>query len=58
MLPRTYIRCGQWPHAGFDRYADAARRTAGWRCRELAASHIACITQPGDVVETLLEAAA
>jgi pimeloyl-ACP methyl ester carboxylesterase len=55
--PRTYIRCVGWPNASFDRYAEAARRGAGWRYRELAASHIAYITQPRDVAEVLLEAA-
>jgi pimeloyl-ACP methyl ester carboxylesterase len=57
-LPRTYIRCLQWPHVGFDRYADTARRTAGWHCRELAAPHLPYITHPREVVELLLEAAA
>lgn len=57
-LPRTYIRCLQWPSASFDRYADVARRTEGWRCRELAASHLPYITQPREVGELLLEAAA
>ena len=56
-VPRTYIRCVGWPHASFDRYAEAARRGAGWRYRELAASHIAYVTQPRDVAEVLLEAA-
>jgi pimeloyl-ACP methyl ester carboxylesterase len=54
-LPRTYIRCMQWPHAGFDRYADAARRAAGWCCRELAAPHIPYITHPRELAELLLE---
>lgn len=57
-LPRTYIRCLQWPSASFDRYADAAHRMEGWRCRELAASHLPYITQPREVVELLLEAVA
>jgi pimeloyl-ACP methyl ester carboxylesterase len=56
-VPRTYIRCVGWPNASFDRYAEAARRGAGWRYRELAASHIADVTQPRDVAELLLEAA-
>jgi pimeloyl-ACP methyl ester carboxylesterase len=57
-LQRTYIRCLQWPHAGFDRYADTARRTARWRCRELAAPHLPYVTHPSELVELLLEAAA
>ena len=56
-VPRTYIRCLEWPHAGFDHYADAARRTAGWRCRELAAPHLPYITHPRELAELLLEAA-
>ena len=56
-VPRTYIRCVGWPNASFDRYAEAARRGAGWRYRELAASRIADVTQPRDVAELLLEAA-
>jgi hypothetical protein len=56
-LPRTYIRCSHWPNASFDRYAEAARRLPGWRCRDLAASHLPYITQPGDLTELLLETA-
>jgi pimeloyl-ACP methyl ester carboxylesterase len=56
-VPRTYIRCVGWPNASFDRYTEAARRGAGWGYRELAASHIAYITQPHDVAEVVLEAA-
>jgi pimeloyl-ACP methyl ester carboxylesterase len=56
-VPRTYIRCLHWPHAGFDRYADAARRTPGWRLRELAASHLPYITQPRELAELFLEVA-
>ena len=55
-LPRTYIRCLQWPHPGFDRHADAARRTAGWSCRELAAPHLPYITHARELAESLLEA--
>jgi len=56
-LPRTFIRCLQWPNLVFDRYADIARRTAGWRCRELAASHEPFVTHPQELAN-LLEAAA
>jgi pimeloyl-ACP methyl ester carboxylesterase len=55
-LPRTYIRCVQWPNAVFDRHAEAARQTAGWRYRELATSHIPYITHPYQVADLLFEA--
>jgi pimeloyl-ACP methyl ester carboxylesterase len=56
-VPRTYIRCLDWPHAGFDRYAEAARRSPAWTWRGLSASHLPYITQPGEMSELLLEAA-
>jgi pimeloyl-ACP methyl ester carboxylesterase len=56
-LPRTYIRCRHFPHPGFDRYAEAARKTAGWRYRELATSHIPYVTNPNELAEALLEIA-
>jgi pimeloyl-ACP methyl ester carboxylesterase len=56
-VPRTYIRCLDWPNASFDRYADAARRSPGWTWRGLAASHLPYITQPSDVADLLLEVA-
>ncbi len=54
-LPRTYIRCVQWPNAVFDRYAETARQTAGWRYREFATSHISYITHPHQVADLLFE---
>lgn len=54
-LARTYIRCTSWPHPGFDRYAEAAGRTAGWRLRQLDDSHLPYITNPHDLASTLLE---
>ena len=57
-LPRTYIRCTSWPHPGFDRGADAAERTAGWRLRQLHESHLPYITSPDELATTLLELAA
>ena len=54
-LPRTYIRCVQWPNAVFDRYAEAARQTPGWRYRELATSHIPYITHPNQLADLLIE---
>lgn len=54
-LPRTYIRCRQHPSAAFDRYAEMARRTAGWRYRELATAHEAFVTMPHELAGLLLE---
>jgi pimeloyl-ACP methyl ester carboxylesterase len=55
-VPRTYIRC-RWPNASFDRYADIARKAAGWRCRELATPHLPYVTHPRELVALLLEQA-
>jgi hypothetical protein len=55
LLPRTYVRCTAWPHPGFDRMADHAGRTAGWRLCTLDASHLAYITSPGAVANELLD---
>ena len=57
-LQRTFIRCLQWPNPMFDRYAETARRTAGWRYRELATSHEPFVTHPQELAALLLEAAA
>ena len=54
-LPRTYIRCVQWPNAVYDRHAEAARQTPGWRSHELATSHLPYITHPREVADLLLE---
>ena len=56
-LPRTYIRCREFPNPAFDRFAEAARKTPGWRHRELATSHIPYVTNPDELAETLLEIA-
>lgn len=57
-LQRTFIRCLQWPNPMFDRYAETARQTAGWRYRELATSHEPFVTHPQELATLLLEAAA
>jgi pimeloyl-ACP methyl ester carboxylesterase len=54
-LPRTYIRCTRYQHAGFDRYAEQARRSAGWRYRELSSHHHPAITNPRELADLLLE---
>jgi hypothetical protein len=53
--PSTYIRCVQWPHAGFDRYAENARSTPGWSHYELSTSHIPYVTDPDAVHDVLVE---
>lgn len=55
-LARTYVRC-RWPNTSFDRYADIARRTAGWRLQELATPHLPYVTHPLELVDLLLEEA-
>jgi pimeloyl-ACP methyl ester carboxylesterase len=55
-LPRTYVRT-QWPHPGFDRYAQAASETAGWQSRQIASSHLPYITHPIELAALLLEVA-
>ena len=55
-LPRTYIRT-QWPHVGFDRYAEAASESKGWQLRKVASSHLPYITHPSEVAALLLEVA-
>jgi hypothetical protein len=39
----------------YDRYAEAAQRTPGWRYRELATSHLPYITHPREVTDLLVE---
>ena len=55
LLPRTSCAALAWPHAGFDRMAVHAGRTAGWRLCTLDASHLAYITSPGAVADVLLD---
>ena len=54
-LPRTYIRCLQNPSPAFDRFAEAARSTPGWRYRELATGHEPFVTMPRELADLLLE---
>lgn len=55
-IPRTYIRCLQHASKTFDRFAEMARRTAGWRLRELDAAHEPFVTTPRELTDLLLEA--
>jgi pimeloyl-ACP methyl ester carboxylesterase len=54
-LPRTYIRCTLYQHPGFDRYAETARKSSGWRYRELASYHHPAVTNPHELANLLLE---
>jgi pimeloyl-ACP methyl ester carboxylesterase len=56
-LPRTYIRCRQFPNPRFDQHAEMARRSALWRYRELSAPHHPAVTMPDTVTDLLLELA-
>jgi pimeloyl-ACP methyl ester carboxylesterase len=57
-LPRTYIRCARFPNAAFDRFAEQAKRSTGWRYRMLDTSHHPYVTRPRELAALLLEAAA
>jgi pimeloyl-ACP methyl ester carboxylesterase len=54
-LPRTYVRCLHHPSPTFDRFAEQAQRTAGWRYRELASAHEPFVTMPRELVDLLVE---
>jgi pimeloyl-ACP methyl ester carboxylesterase len=54
-LPRTYVRCQQFPNPRFDQHAEMAQQSALWRYRELRAGHHAAVTVPGQVADLLLE---
>jgi pimeloyl-ACP methyl ester carboxylesterase len=54
-LPRTYIRCPQYPNPAFDRFAAQAQAPgSGWRYHALPTSHDAMVTMPRELVELLL----
>lgn len=55
-LPRTYIHCTRYPETTprlFDHFAHKAR-SAGWEVLELAATHLAMLTEPRELAELLL----
>jgi pimeloyl-ACP methyl ester carboxylesterase len=56
-LPRTYIRCQHFKNPRFDVHAEMARRSEGWRYRELATSHHPAVTAPHKLAALLLEPA-
>jgi pimeloyl-ACP methyl ester carboxylesterase len=55
---RLYVRCGRWPHAGFDRHAADARASPDWDLYEVPWSHLAYVTAPDELTALLLEVAA
>jgi pimeloyl-ACP methyl ester carboxylesterase len=57
-LPRTYLRCPEYPNAVFDSYAQAARKSKGWHYGELSASHLPFVTHPTELADRLIEIAA
>jgi pimeloyl-ACP methyl ester carboxylesterase len=55
---RTFIRCRQFQHPAFDKYARTAQQLPGWRYRELPTSHLPYITHPQELAGILLDLAA
>jgi pimeloyl-ACP methyl ester carboxylesterase len=54
-LPRTYIRCRDYPNPAFDRFAaQAATPGSGWRHHLLPTSHDAMVTMPRELATLLL----
>ncbi|HWM88263.1 MAG TPA: alpha/beta fold hydrolase [Kofleriaceae bacterium] len=56
-LPRSYIRCLDFPHPVFDRHAEDARRSDGWTSHDLAAPHLTYVTHPAELAALLLKLA-
>ncbi|MGY1642140.1 alpha/beta fold hydrolase [Geodermatophilus sp. SYSU D00703] len=54
-LPRSYVRCTRFPHAGFDRWAQRAAESPGWRHRTLDCGHLAYVSDPDAVAAVLLD---
>jgi pimeloyl-ACP methyl ester carboxylesterase len=55
--PRVYVRCGENPHPGFDRFAAAAQSSPGWTHRVMPTAHVPYITNPDALVDVLIETA-
>ena len=59
-ISRTYIRCRQFQQrsgGAFDRHADMAQATSGWRYREMATPHLPYVTHPNELASILIELA-
>jgi hypothetical protein len=54
-LPRRYVRCLRNPHPGFDRFAQLAEETPGWRRHDLDGGHLPYISCPHELAALLLE---
>jgi pimeloyl-ACP methyl ester carboxylesterase len=54
-LPRTYVRCLQNHSPAFDRFAEAAQSTPGWRYREMDTGHEPFVTNPRELADLLVE---
>lgn len=54
-LVRTYVRCLQFKHPGFDQHAAMAQRAPNWRYREMATPHLPPITHPRELAELLVQ---
>ena len=54
-LVRTYVRCLQFKHPGFDQHSAMAQRAPNWRYREMAAPHLPPITHPRELTEILVQ---
>jgi len=57
-LPKTYIRCQEWPNPSFDRYAQTASQNPRWHLLQLEGSHMPYITVPHELAAMLLDIAA
>jgi pimeloyl-ACP methyl ester carboxylesterase len=57
-VPRTYVRCRRFANPRFDKHAEMAQRTAGWRYLELQAPHHPVVAMPDEVARLLLDVAA
>jgi pimeloyl-ACP methyl ester carboxylesterase len=54
---RVFVRCGAWPHPGFDRHAAHAESSPDWDLYEVPWSHLAYVTAPDDLTALLLDLA-
>lgn len=57
-LPKTYIRCPEWPNPSFDRYAQTAGQNPSWHLLQLESGHLPYVTAPRELAAMLLEIAA
>jgi pimeloyl-ACP methyl ester carboxylesterase len=54
-IPRTYVRCLQYPNPAFDHFAAQAQQPGSdWRYHALPTSHDAMVTMPRELADLLL----